>query len=306
MESAFHPILDIVMGRRDHPVIKDLVGEIGDDKKRPSTRDISYFYLDFCGELDILQGDLSLVEAYLRDMMLYVQDEERSGTKTAERIERDSLIYGPAYVLFTVVVVRTYLGHGPEDDDEIYRLISDAFYDIKNIKAERIKAEKRRKEEMPGPTESGEEEVFADDRLILPRYRLVRQLTTPEQAVAARLKRTRTDIDIDAEANMRFKVHAIDSIIDHDPDFALPPGEPRVIVWSREDMPAHVWPNSTSRGLTGGPIYVPYSVAQAQHRENRQPPKPRPLKRDQPHTEDNDAGAEQQPKSRKKRKVSRS
>ena len=50
---------------------------------------------------------------------------EYDSQRTVEQLPIHELVYGPAAVLFNLVILRTYLGRTAEDDDEIFRIFLD-------------------------------------------------------------------------------------------------------------------------------------------------------------------------------------
>ena len=167
-------------------------------------------------------------------------------------------------LLFTLVIIRLYAKRGPQDDEQIYRLVSDSVEEVVAGEKARADALKKRQKQStaPGPTESGEDEVSEhDEPPIRPRYRLFRQRTFPEQAAAARLGHVRTIINGQDDPKHRASVTLRQSMINvKKKNFELSKDEPHIDVWSRDDVPPYFWTKSTTPGLTGGPIYMPYNA----------------------------------------------
>ena len=237
LEDAFHSIYEILTGKREHPIIESW----GKDMKGQgiiSPKRAVAWHETF--NVSILDGDRSLITPLLDDLLKrLLQLPKGSFSEAVEGISIDSLFQGPGVMLFRLVILRVYLGREPQDDDEIYRLVA--------------------------PSESKEEQ---------PRYDIIRHLTTPEQALAARLRWRDTSMEsVHEESTSPLEPHR--SMVKIDASFHLPPDEPHVLVQARPGQPPFVWPAAQSGGLTGGPPYMQYGIQKVSS-DGKPPQVPKP------------------------------
>ena len=213
-------------------------------------------------------------------MELYIRRAvQQDGLEIPDNLHVEALVWGPGMLLFNLVIIRLYLRRPSEDDDEIYRIVVGATKEANRLEKER---RERRNAAIAAPTDSGEDEVSKSDteEPISPRYRVIRQLTTTEQAVAARLGRRHTTLNVNEDPKYYVPVEPRKNMVKRSLDFEIEANEPQAIVWTRPDIAPHVWPISNSKGMTGGAIYVPYSVAFGRaSTANKPKPRPRAVKR---------------------------
>ena len=255
------------MGKREHPIIQDFKNTTTKGIRSPN--DTVDFLRRF--PINILGGDESLIAPLLKDMYRRLE----RGSETVHSMSPHDLVYGPGLQLFKLVILRLYFGRTSADDDEIYRLLTTATYEVE--------AEKKRREEAQATTriktgneatDSGEEEKSDDEESTEPQptYRIIRRFTTPEQALAARLGWHNTEGYADDETSIA-PLHPAPFMISINQSFDLPKGEPSAFIKAREDAPPYMWPRSKSIGLSGGLLYDP--TLEIHIPKSIKPPKPR-------------------------------
>ncbi|KAH7908558.1 hypothetical protein BJ138DRAFT_1205112, partial [Hygrophoropsis aurantiaca] len=143
LEDAFSTIMEIVVGKKDHPLKQEyntyFKAKFSEHKEakphilpRPLDREqwVGSFRADH--KLPILLGDASLIDQYLSDLnILLARDQsaqqqhselQQFSTDTPHLVE---IVLGPAYILFGMVIVRTYLSRQPSDDAQIFKLFAE-------------------------------------------------------------------------------------------------------------------------------------------------------------------------------------
>ena len=245
LEGAFHSIFEIISGKRPHPLIAQWNKEV---KKCGiiSPSQIHNWHASY--HLSILSGDSSLIAPLLEDLLQRLSC--RQGNPSI-RVKGaiDARVQGPAFMLFQLVILREYLHRSPSDDDEIFRLVASAATGTQDPDDSNSDASSQSENGDPSPVPVA---GAAQDSSI---YRIVRQLTTPEQALAARLGWSNTLRWTDEEESVA-PLEPEKRMVKVDAHFGLSAEEPVVFVSSSEGHPAYAWPVTKALGLIGGPPYV--------------------------------------------------
>jgi hypothetical protein len=87
----------------------------GKSKRGPSVNDLLQFASRLSFSVPILPGDASLAEDFVTDLKIQI-------CKTNNNVD-DYTILGVGYILFQLVILRTYLGRPPENDLDVFDLV---------------------------------------------------------------------------------------------------------------------------------------------------------------------------------------
>ncbi|GJF00981.1 hypothetical protein PsYK624_172850 [Phanerochaete sordida] len=120
LEGAFHAILEILTGRREHLLMQRFEMCVLGEGLASQNRIVRWYGLY---KISILDGDESLFGPLLLDLTQRLERIPPSGRIYGPRGSTGDLVSGPGKLLFRLVILREYLGRQPCDDDEIYRLV---------------------------------------------------------------------------------------------------------------------------------------------------------------------------------------
>ncbi|EMD39282.1 hypothetical protein CERSUDRAFT_122698 [Gelatoporia subvermispora B] len=167
LDDAFHSIYQIVSGDRDHPVIRRFLDmSVAGGNKLSET---SLWYT--AHDIPILPGDQDLLQPYLMELEARLRKDGSS-----HKLDSTTLVFGPAHLLLSLVVLRTYLDCKPENDEEIYRIVVEIADSRKEQEHTSIVVEVLASKQLQVQLDDPEEDC---------KLSIVRNLSVPEQALAA-------------------------------------------------------------------------------------------------------------------------
>ena len=154
LEDAVPSIIDIISGRRPFPILQDfrtyLAATVGGNKIARASNFRSAL------SVPLLLGDESLIDPFVTRLHQSLVHNPSNGVSASEAALLASAVGG---VLFSTVIVRSYLERPAEDDQAIYCLL------MSNIR--------QSSSSLPSETSNA---------------RIIRRLTVPEEALATVLR----------------------------------------------------------------------------------------------------------------------
>lgn len=312
LQDAFHSVWEIVAGIQEHPIIDRYRQQLPKGVDKPQTA--VHFHQLY--NIPILEGDDDLIQPMLAHLKQRLAHRAQTNTlmersQSLRMIGDDDLVYGVGLMLFRLVVLRVYMERCPSNDDEIYRLVIAAVEEEGTLKAARHAEDKRKalertekQKRFEGLTDREVADLvvaeweskqdtrsvasFSSDIPIQATTRIVRRLTQPEQALAALMGWHDTTAHDDPQSVYPLHYSSVTQkgLIQVKEDLETLYDAPLAYVITPKYPTPYAWPESKSKGLTGGPPYVPpapartAAVGQASTSSAPRPkPRPRPVTR---------------------------
>ncbi|KAF8958149.1 hypothetical protein BDZ97DRAFT_1842758 [Flammula alnicola] len=246
LEGSYGAILEIILTQRKHPIIVLFESYISHPNRPQHSRGNAQAMYDVEFEqlfdLYILAGDKSLMNPFLVQL--------RHDTEAATLDHHHVHLLGS--VLFSLVIIRTYLGADSSADDQIFWL-------------SRKLTQHQKQSILP-------DDPFADAK----RGHLIRHLTAPEKAMAASVPGELLGPHAGLLSGLRKQVELAGMDLD------LPTGF-RLSGARAENGQVYQFFSTTANGLTGGPPFTPrYRQAPLKYTPspNQTRPKPRPIQKE--------------------------
>ncbi len=114
LEEAYGIILEIMLGERQHPIVDLYISWITNRPKSIKLLLQHNFNFTHQFSMHVLPGDASLIEPFLLYLIHAVKD--------SKILVEKHWIHIVANILFHLVIIRTYLGRQPCDDEQIFYL----------------------------------------------------------------------------------------------------------------------------------------------------------------------------------------
>jgi hypothetical protein len=120
--DAYSSIYNIVTGHLAHPImtlfhahmVQEISKHLGENNTNPTPRDLLHAASCFPFNVPVLPGDASLAVDFIASIKVHAGEEQPIDGCVLECVGQS---------LFNLVILRTYLGHPPENDMDIFEAV---------------------------------------------------------------------------------------------------------------------------------------------------------------------------------------